>query len=584
MVSAKWTSVTKENFIEILPQVLEAIKTATFIAFDTELTGLQLTRAHRNSNLDDLVTRYGKLRESVSNFGLLQVGLACFKWSESRQKYRISAYSFYVFPSAANGIQQERKFTCQLGSLTFLSEFKFDFNKAFHQGIPFITRREEAIIKSNSVFYQSSSSSTQQSQQQQQPQKPLILLKDEEKAIVNEVFDKIDEWLDSMEEKEDKNSSANGVLDLPVMNSFQRLIFYQQIPLKYGESLAIVKKSTGCLSVKKAALDPESRAAAFQEEKDQFERALDEQIGFRRVIDQVIEAGKPVIGHNCWVDLLHFYQKFVDNNLPPSLSGFKEEVLKCFPVIIDTKYLARLVSIKDSSLGDLTALASTFPEKSFFSSNEGEESSSLFHDAGFDAICTGRVFLCLLAHHLRPKGENEVALNSSLETLLQNQLFYNRLNVLQSDYAHLDLKGIELEPDRSSVLYLYNFAGSSHVSHSDIQSLLQALLKVSHKISCQISWLNEASACFVQFEQAEQANDVLEAFKLHEVTKEEEEESKIDESNDKEKSNEEQVQLLSPKKISLLNNLKIATYRQYQEKRDQLLSQNEESSKKRPRY
>lgn len=547
MVASKWTSVTRTNFAQILPQVLEDIESSTFIALDTELTGLQLTRAHKNSQMDDLITRYGKLRESVSSFGLLQVGLACFKWSASRQKYKISAYSFYVFPSAANGLQQERKFTCQLGSLTFLSEFKFDFNKAFHEGIPFITRKEEAIIKSNSAFYNSENG-------QQKSQKPLILLKDEEKAIVNEVFDKIDAWL---------QDETENFLDLPQMNSFQRLIFYQQIPLKYGETLSITKKSNGILSVKRAALDPESRAAALEEEKQQFEKALEEQIGFRRVMDCIIDKRIPVIGHNCWVDFLHFYQKFIDNNLPSSLQGFKEEILKCFPKIIDTKYLARLVNIKDSSLGDLTELASKYNEVSYFgkkSSDPAEESSTnLFHDAGFDAICTGRVFLVLLGHFLRPKDLAETPLNDSFITLLSNETLHNRLNVLQSDYSHLDLMGKEIEPDRSNALYVYGITGNPSVS--DLQAVLQTLLKTEEKVVSQIHWLNDNTSCFIQFEQFERAADVLSAFESHATAGIESDGSKTG---------------------NLLGKIKIVSYRQYQDKRDQLLAE-EEPTKKRTR-
>lgn len=559
MVAAKWTSVTRSNFTQIMPQVLADIETSTFIAMDTELTGLQLTRAHKNSQMDDLIARYAKLRESVSSFGLLQVGLACFKWNAARQKYKISAYSFYVFPSAANGIQQERKFTCQLGSLTFLSEYKFDFNKAFHDGIPFITRKEESIIKSNSAFYSENG--------QQKSQKPLILLKDEEKAIVNEVFDKIDSWLH--ETADSPSSSSSSFLDLPQMNSFQRLIFYQQIPLKYGETLSITKRSNGILSVKRTALDPESRAAALQEEKVQFESFLEEQIGFRRVIDLIVDKQIPVIGHNCWVDFLHFYQKFIDNNLPSSLPGFKEEILKCFPKIIDTKYLARLVNIKDSSLGDLTELASKYNEVSYFGKKKkdssaaddssDESSSNLFHDAGFDAICTGRVFLVLLGHFLRPKDLSESPLNDSFEILLQNETLYNRLNVLQSDYPHLDLKGKEIEPDRSNILYVFGITGSPSVS--DLQSVLQSLLKIEDKINCQVHWLNDNTACFLQFEQSERASDILSAFESYSADETESDGSKTG---------------------NLLAKIKIVTYRQYQERKDQV-EEEAVGSKKRPR-
>ena len=411
----------------------------------------------------------------------------------------------------------------------------------------------------------------------------MILLKDDERAIVDEVFAKIDSWLigkyKELDEEENikegkgkgKVSTKNNTtavttptnssnLELPSMNSFQRLIFYQQIPLKYGDTLSITKRPSGNLSVKRASLDPDSRVAAFNEEKVQFDKALDEQIGFRRVMDCIIEAKVPVIGHNCWVDFLHFYQKFIDNNLPNTIQGFKEEILKCFPVIIDTKYLARLVNIKDTSLGDLTELASKYPERSFFAvketANGGESSTNLFHDAGFDAICTGRVFLSLLSNFLRPKDLSESPLHESLSILLGNDTLYNRLNILQSDYAHLDLTGKELEPDRSGVLYVYGIGGNTSIS--DLQAALQLLLKINEKISCQIYFLNEGTAAFIQFEQSERALDILKA---------------MEEKEEKEEKEMEKDQSSPSKASNLLNRIKIVTYLQYQEKRDQLIIQ-----------
>ena len=586
MVStAKWTSVTRGNFSSVLPQVLLDIKEADFVAFDTELTGLHLSRAHRNNHLDDLITRYGKLRECVFNFGLLQVGLACFKWNASMQKYKISAFSFYVFPSAANGIQQERKFSCQLGSLAFLSEYKFDFNKSFHEGIPFITRKEEMIIKSNSVFYSPENNNNNGSKLQQN-QKPIILLKDDEKLIVSEVFEKIDAWLEVEEAKREPESES---LELPPMNSFQRLIFYQQIPLKYGENLSITKKPSGSLSVKKVPLDPESRATIFQEERVQFEKALEEQIGFRRVIDCIVDNRKPIVGHNCWVDLLHFQQKFVDNNLPSTLSGFKEEMNKNFPLIIDTKFLARLVNIKETSLGELTEMSSKYPEYVYFSNETCEESTNLFHDAGFDAICTGRVFLNLLSNFLRPKEHSQVSLDKSLEILFKNDSLCNRLNILQSDYSHLDLKGCEFEPDRSNVLYIYGIIGGN-TTVSDLQNALKLLVKAQNKINSQVHWLSEGSACFVQFEQIEMVNEIISAFKKFESSPENFDDQDInndktdsDNIDSKNKIDSVNSAFSNKKLMNLLEKLKICTYSQYQEIRDKSLKDEEANSRKRQR-
>lgn len=321
-----WTSVSKSTFSKTLPSVLEAIKAADFVAFDTELTGLHLSRQHRNGQLDDLQTRYSKQRECVANFGLLQVGLACFSWHKEQEKYAIKAFSFYVHPSAANGLQQERKFTCQLGSLAFLTEHDFDFNMAFREGIPFITRKEEEIIKNNSAFY---------SKNKKDAEKPIVALKDEEKAFVGEILEHIDAWLEGVKagesdeffsqltEKVQKCTFSAQSIELPPLNSFQRLIFYQQIPLKYGDSLQITKKAGNVLSISPSERDPAKREAILQEEKAQFDRALQEQVGFRVVIDALIEQQIPLIGHNCLIDLMHFYHKFIDTKFPSELADFK---------------------------------------------------------------------------------------------------------------------------------------------------------------------------------------------------------------------------------------------------------------------
>lgn len=530
----KWTQVTRSNFAQILPAVLESIKAADFVAFDTELTGLNLTRAHRNSQLDDLQSRYAKLRESVANFGLLQVGLACFSWSGKKQKFSISAFSFYVFPSAANGFQQERKFSCQLGSLSFLTEHGFDFNKAFREGIPFITCKEEQIIKSNSAFYRPESASGTATANQQE----LVVLKDDEKAFVGQVLDQVGAWMEAAKtgKVDELATFAAGscsftaeAIDLPPLNSYQRLIFYQQIPLKYGDSLQIVKKAPSVLSIRLAEQDPERRAAAFAQERAQFDRALAEQVGFRQVIDALSEAKVPIVGHNCLVDLMHFYNKFVDSSFPAEVSDFKAALLKQFPLIFDTKYLAKQAGLTENSLGDLAKWAESMPELSFFrkgssgsSKDDSVDEETKFHDAGFDSICTGQAFLALLTCAAKVKeavisgAADPLSLKDNYKLVhaaFGNPSLRNRLNVMQSDYECMLLDGVEAEPDRSNVLFLQGLPSSSQVQPSEISAAVSRLATMP--VVLQVRWCDDCS-CFVQFESAEMAESVLSGFKAGE--------------------------------------------------------------------
>ena len=507
-----WTSVSKSTFAKTLPAVLEAIKAADFVAFDTELTGLHLSRQHRNGQLDDLQMRYAKQRECVANFGLLQVGLACFSWHGEKEKYAIKAYSFYVHPSAANGLQQERKFTCQLGSLAFLTEHDFDFNMAFREGIPFITRREEEIIKNNSAFYS-----------KKDADKPMVALKDEEKAFVGEILEHVDAWLEGLKRGQDeeyftslskqiqKCTFSPQSIELPPLNSFQRLIFYQQIPLKYGDTLQITKKAGNILSICPSERDPAKREAILQEEKAQFERALQEQVGFRVVIDALIDGRVPLIGHNCLIDVMHFYHKFIDSQFPGELTDFKTAANQHFPIIFDTKFLAKQAGITENALNELTNWTANLPEYSFFPEKNQKAAEEKFHDAGFDSVCTGRAFLALLHRLKQDKSSlfsDPLALKNS-QSIVKAAIgspLSNRLNIMQSDYEWMSLDPAisDPQPDRSNVLFWKNIPAETVTS--TLQNELNTL--AGTPIVSQVVWIDDGS-CFVQLESAEIAESLL---------------------------------------------------------------------------
>ncbi|GFS00854.1 poly(A)-specific ribonuclease PARN-like domain-containing protein 1, partial [Elysia marginata] len=75
--------VTKHNFSDIFPKIEYAIKAADFISIDTEFTGLCYSDACKPSLFDSSKQRYTKLKRSVENFTLCQIGLTTFKGSVS---------------------------------------------------------------------------------------------------------------------------------------------------------------------------------------------------------------------------------------------------------------------------------------------------------------------------------------------------------------------------------------------------------------------------------------------------------------------------------------------------------------------
>lgn len=141
----------------------------------------------------------------------------------------------------------------------------------------------------------------------------------------------------------------------------------------------------------------------------------------------ISDSGKMIIGHNCFLDILHTIEKF-RGPLPSSSEEFKEAVTEMFPRyivilfdphlrIVDTKHILEThEGLKElfasTGLGDAYKRVREppfdFPSislflciliKEFEKSFNRYKSEEFLHEAGYDAYVTGFLFV-RLAHHL----------------------------------------------------------------------------------------------------------------------------------------------------------------------------------------
>jgi hypothetical protein len=85
-----------------------------------------------------------QVRHSAERFLVCQVGLSCFRLLTD--KWVSKTYNFTIFPRTFG--DEKKLFTCDVGSLGFLAEHNFDFNKMIHQGIPFMPlEQKERLLK-----------------------------------------------------------------------------------------------------------------------------------------------------------------------------------------------------------------------------------------------------------------------------------------------------------------------------------------------------------------------------------------------------------------------------------------------------
>lgn len=380
---------------------------------------------------------------------MTQLGVCVFRAVEGGASFEALPFCFHCSPCVAPGEggaelrskflkTSDRRFMCQAESLKFVAQHGFDFNVWIKQGCGYLSRQEEAICRGRIAAEHT---------------KKLNDGKDEifsqDSRVYNElmvtVVADLRRWIETDDVKQILERGGAGVdavkgvfsqepvvltRDMPSFvtkeyDAFRRKIIHNDIAPQFPEFLfeTIDDNDAGdyprrrgkCMRV--VLLGPPPAVHAAKAERiDAWmlkqQQAVTNAVGVRRVVDAIIAAGLPIAGHNCYLDLMHVYAKFIADP-PPSLGDWCCRMHENFPAIFDTKHLLAGAQLRElvpdstldaahAKLEDLAAAAAVDDQESSKAralpavrraALGSEGAASAAHEAG-----EKRVFVFVLPH------------------------------------------------------------------------------------------------------------------------------------------------------------------------------------------
>ncbi|XP_033748844.1 poly(A)-specific ribonuclease PARN-like isoform X2 [Pecten maximus] len=501
--------ITRKNFKQRLNFVTESINSADFLAVDGEFTGLDSNNGGHAMPFDTPEVRYQRVRQGACDFLLLQFGICTFHYDEAKMLYEARPFNFYLFPRPYSRTGPDIRFMCQSSSIEFLASQGFDFNKAFKDGISYLTPGDEANLREalqqkHQQFSQFSSPAfvTPDGVSQGTSKGP-VSIPDEQKEFIKEICEKVSDFIEKL--TEDK-------LSLPSCNGFQRKLIYQSLRAQFPSGIHLEtqtgeKKERHIVVTRiKSEEDMKRREA----EKQAAEVAdLDNAVGFTKVIRAISQSGKLVVGHNMMLDLIHILHQFF-YPLPESYEEFKDMCMSAFPKMLDTKLMASTSPFKDRIMSTVLADLQKILENKPFQKAQVEIAEKFskyttekgpLHEAGYDAYLTGICFICMsnfLGTFQNP-SQDIVPPSSPLVQPFTNKLFLMRVY----DIPYLNLGGQDLTPNRDHVFHL---TFPKEWKTSDIVHLFSPFG------GSQIFWLNDTSA-FASLHFKEDAQKALQSLR-----------------------------------------------------------------------
>ncbi|KAJ3428753.1 poly(a)-specific ribonuclease pnldc1 [Anaeramoeba flamelloides] len=512
--------VTISNWEEIKPDLLQDLECCNFVSFDFELTGLSLTQPPMFYNLD-LYYKFHK--ESVSSFLTIQLGVTTHHYSEKNDKWTVNSYNIWMFPISSRKDPKIKTFSCS--AFEFLRSHNFDFNKWIDEGIPWKRTKEfedglENIKKDQKLIeeWAKKEMSLQERAKGPFPQTQNKIRKEQVKQQVLEEYykfcEQVSEWVDS-EGNEFKYNQRS---------PFARRYWYQKFRKKYPNLLIDTSYENGkhmfCL---KKCNEEEMKDHYLQKIQDKI-FYQHEQLEITEIFLIIKEKQIPIVGHNCWLDLLHIYNAFIDD-LPETLQEFKTKVKENFGPIYDTKIITELsgseklngIGATNTSLSFLYNEVKELKKPQIEISADRYLSSEFCHEAGYDSLMTGVIFLRIseiLLQNEENEGQEQNIRKRKLNAIrcdqdfvlksIVNQEFNGKVKMFRCMPNMLNLFGQDIKINLDRMFYLSDF--NKEWDNNKIFKTFD-----SQNNFFKINWIDDTS-CFIELRNKNKISEFTKQF------------------------------------------------------------------------
>ncbi len=277
----------------------------------------------------------------------------------------------------------------------------------------------------------------------EEPTDILILSKEEDLQKSKEFIENLEAWIGNKENQER--------FIVKEESSFFRKHVYDVLQLKYKqlvfETISNSDKNGKEIHIFKFA-DEKEREEYFAKKLKEKEDSFASFIGFTTVFQLLMDSKKPMVGHNCYFDILFLYSHFIEF-LPYKYEEFKKTFHKSFPEIYDTKFIFentrfRQKAQKSTSLDALTPLCRNEEDKDFYHLNItleegfkayefGNTENARYHEAGYDAFLTGYVYAKTF---FALDKEDQLRMKNSVNVL--KSLYYLKLDAEDPLYKNVN--------------------------------------------------------------------------------------------------------------------------------------------------